>query len=254
MPRGVLLAALILTTLVLVGPEVSDHSDTAPSVTSTRPPLASPPNPPDPPSDDGLSDAERSRLAASTVRVSGIACGRLSEGSGFAVAEDLFVTNAHVVLGLAQPQLDTVDGRVLNGTVVAFDGALDLALVRVENAAIAPLPLADEAPDGTVGAVFGWERDPRVEPTPFRVDRPVSVDIDEVAGDRKVRRPSWLLAADIEPGDSGAAVIDNNGEVIGVNYSRSANNTRVGYAVRAEMLQGLIDEGFENDLIIPSCR
>ena len=254
MRRAIRLAALVVAASILAACGDGGPGEAESAPTSTRPPLASPPNPPDPPDDDGLSDSARDRIAASTVRVSGIACGRLSEGSGFAVADDLIATNAHVVLGLSGPTIETLDGRSLEGRVVAFDGVLDLALIRVDDAGLDPLPLTDEAPDGTTGAVFGWENDPRVEPTPFRVDRPVSVNILEVAGDGKVRRPSWLLAADIDPGDSGAAVVNVDGEVIGVNYSRSANNTRVGYAVRAETLAGLIDEGFNTNLIVPDCR
>ena len=249
MRRAFLLAALLLA--ACGGGGGSDDSSAV--TTSERPPLASPPNPPDPPDSDGFTDAERDRVAASTVRVTGIACGRLSEGSGFAVADDLFATNAHVVLGVPRPTVETFDGRTLEGEVVAFDGVLDLALIAIDDAEVVPLPLADDAPDGTVGAVFGWEPGPEVEPTPFRVDRPVSVNIVEVAGDEKVRRPSWLLAADIEAGDSGAAVVNRDGAVIGVNYSRSANDTRVGYAVRAEMLAELIDQGFNTNLIVPPC-
>ncbi|MEM9465318.1 MAG: trypsin-like peptidase domain-containing protein [Actinomycetota bacterium] len=244
--------AVLLTVMLLAACTGGDDASVE-SVTSVRPPLASPPNPPDPPDDDGFSDGERDRVAASTVRVSGIACGRLTEGSGFAVAEDLFATNAHVVVGLPAPTIETLDGRSLEGEVVAFDGVLDLALIAIEDAGIDPLPLATAAPDGTVGAVFGWEPGPEVEPTPFRVDRPVAVNIVEVGGVDKVRRPSWLLAADIEAGDSGAAVVNRDGEVIGVNYSRSANDTRVGYAVRAEMLTELIDRGFNSNLILPPC-
>lgn len=249
MRRLLVLAVVVLTACTSGG---GDEVGVA-STTSQRPPLDSPPNPPDPPDADGFSDAERDRLAASTVRVSGIACGRLLEGSGFAVAEDLFATNAHVVLGVDAPAIDTFDGRRLEGDVVAFDGVLDLALIAVQDAGVAPLPLTDSAPDGTIGAVFGWEATPRVEPTPFRVDRPVSVNIVEVAGSEKVRRPSWLLAADVEAGDSGAAVIDTAGQVIGVIHSTSLEGTRVGYAVRAEMLAELIDKGFNANLIRPSC-
>lgn len=218
-----------------------------------RPPLASPPDPGAPPDADGLTDAERDRLAASTMRVSGIACGRTTEGSGFAVSDDVVATNAHVVLGLSNPTIETIDGAARAGTVVAFDGVLDLALIRVDGASFAPLPLSGEAPDGTTGAVFGWEPGPVVEPTPFRVDRPVSVRIEEVGGVDRITRPSWLLAADIEAGDSGAAVVDQSGTVIGVVHSTSTLGSGVGYAVRADRLAELIATGFNENLIVPGC-
>ena len=243
----------LLLVLVLVLTACGGGADPDDAAPAERPPLASPPDPGDPPDTDGLGEVLRDRIAASTVRVSGIACGRTTEGSGFAVADDLIATNAHVVLGLATPTIETVDGDALDGQVVAFDGVLDLAIVRVAGAVFDPLPLSGDAPDGTTGAVFGWEPGPVVEPTPFRVDRPVSVRIEEVGGVERITRPSWLLAADIEAGDSGAAVVDTDGTVIGVVHSTSTLGTRVGYAVRADLLADLIGEGFNKNLIVPSC-
>ncbi len=247
--RRFLLAFAVLATLAACGGDAGDD-DAEPA---GRPPLSSPPDPGEPPESDGLSDDLRDRLAASTMRVSGIACGRTTEGSGFAVSDDLVATNAHVVLGLPRPTIETLDGRTLDGDVVAFDGVLDLALIRVPGASFVPLPLSGEAPDGTIGAVFGWEPGPEVQPTPFRVDRPVSVRIEEVGGTERISRPSWLLAADIEAGDSGAAVVDGGGTVIGIVHSTSTLGTQVGYAVRANLLADLIAEGFNANLVVPDC-
>ena len=72
------------------------------------------------------------------------------------------------------------------------------------------------------GAVFGWEPGPTVDPTPFRIDRPVTVRIEAVASDERIERRSWLLAARIEAGDSGAALIDPTGTVVGVAYATTA--------------------------------
>ena len=182
---------------------------------SGRPPLASPPDPGRPPDTDGLTANVRDDVAQSTVRVTGIACGRTTEGSGFAVGGDLFASNAHVLVGLDTPTLGLGDGSSLEGDIVAFNVIDDLALIRVHGADFEPLPLGP-AGDGTVGAVFGWEPGPTVDPTPFRIDRPVTVRIEAVASDERIERRSWLLAARIEAGDSGAALIDPTGTVVGV--------------------------------------
>ena len=186
------------------------------------------------------------------MRVSGIACGRTSEGSGFAVSEQLLATNAHVVLGLPEPTIETIDGAAVAGRVVAFDAVLDLALIEVDDVAFVPLPLGT-APDGTVGAVFGWEPGPEVDPTPFRVDRPVTVRIEAVGRTDRIERPSWLLAAEIEAGDSGAAVVDDAGVVVGVAYATTSRGSSVAYAVRADALAELVDAGFNDNLIVPDC-
>ena len=52
-------------------------------------------------------------VTASTVKVSGVACGVRVDGSGFSAAPDTVVTNAHVVAGVANPQVVCPDGRRL---------------------------------------------------------------------------------------------------------------------------------------------
>ncbi|MEO0494618.1 MAG: trypsin-like peptidase domain-containing protein [Actinomycetota bacterium] len=217
-----------------------------------RPPLASPPDPGPPPTDDGLADSLRADIVGSTMRISGIACGRTTEGSGFAVSDDLVATNAHVLIGLPNPTVEFADGSTVDGDVVAFDAVDDLALIRLADVDLAPLPLGS-ADDGTVGAVFGWEPGPEVDPTPFRIDRPVTVRIEAVASEDRIERRSWLLAAQIEAGDSGAALVDAAGTVVGVAYATTTRGSSVAYAVRAERLESLIADGFNANLAIPDC-
>jgi S1-C subfamily serine protease len=217
-----------------------------------RPPLESPPNPGEIPTHDGLDPNLREQVAASTFRVIGIACGRSSEGSGFAVTDTLVATNAHVILGIAAPELELPSGERVLTTPVAFDAVRDLALLRVEGATLSPLPLGT-ADDNTIGALFGWEAGPEADPTPFRIDRPVTVRIEAVGSDERIERRSWLLAAQVEQGDSGAALVDGEGVVVGIAYATTTRGAGVAYAVRASELTDLIAEGFESTLTIPDC-
>ena len=123
--------------------------------------------------------------------------------------------NAHVLLGVDAPVIKRPGYDDLDATVVAFDAVNDLALLKVDGAEFVPLELG-EAPDGTVGGVFGWEPGPELEVTPFRVDRPVTVRIEAVGSDERISRPAYLIAAEIESGDSGAALVDGEGLVVGV--------------------------------------
>ena len=107
-----------------------------------------------PPAAIPLTTAVRDRVAASTVKVEGIACRRVQDGSGFSAAPDLVVTNAHVVAGERQTSVITPGGKRLKATVVQFDPNRDLALLRVPGLAQAPLPIGIARP-GTEGAVFG---------------------------------------------------------------------------------------------------
>lgn len=219
---------------------------------TTRPPLANPPDPGPAPAEHGLSDEVVDRLGASTFRVFGIACGRATEGSAFAISDEVVVTNAHVLIGVDAPTLETGDGRRLDATIVGIDVVNDLALLQVDGAGFEPLPLGD-APDGTVGALFGWEQGPELEVTPFRIDRPVTVNIEAVGTDERIGRPSYLLAADVESGDSGAPLIDASGTVVGIAYMSTTRNASVGYAVRTDPVTALVEQGFNHNVVVPDC-
>lgn len=231
------LAACVVAALVAVA---CGSPGAAPGPTSSsRPPLGDPPDPGPVPLETGLDPEMLATLVAeSTVRIVGPSCGRTQEGSGFAVADDVVATNAHVVATLDEIHVTTLDGRDLPGEVVAIDLVDDLALVRVPGAGFTPLELAtdEDVPDGTTGALIGWEDDATPEPVPFRIDRPVTVRIEKVLDTERVQRPSWLVAADVESGDSGAALVDARGRVVGVAYATTRRNAGVAYATRASVL------------------
>src|SRR5204862_4729613 len=104
--------------------------------------------------DSGLAPAIEGRVKLSTVRVEGQACDRLQDGSGFAVATDTVVTNAHVVAGERRTYVFRPDGSRLAATVVVFDSDRDLAVLRVGGLNQAPLTIG-AGKVGENGAVFG---------------------------------------------------------------------------------------------------
>ena len=239
------------------GPAPEDRS---PGSTSTRPPLADPPDPGPVPTDHGFSAADLATAVESSVRILGLSCNILREGSGFAVRDgDLVVTNAHLLRGMHEPEVELADGRVLPATAVAFDAVNDLAVLRVPGAGLRPLPLSENVPDGTVGAVLAWETEGSPDPTPFRIDRPVTVLTDIVGGDERIERPSWLLAADTEVGDSGAALIatvEGRTTAVGVAWGASRRGGGgVSYATRADALAGLLaSSDLDQPAGVPDCR
>ena len=225
-------------------PDPSPTPDPAPG--SARPPLDDPPDPGPVPDDHGLSGGELAAAVESSVRVYGPACrGIVREGSGFAVADgDLVVTIAHLMIGMDEPTVELHDGRELDAVLVAFDPVNDLAVLRVSGAGLRPLPLSEAVPDGTVGAVLAWEAEGSPDPTPFRIDRPVTVRTEIVNGDERIERQSWLLAAQTELGDSGAALVagvDGRTTAVGVAWGASRRGGGgVAYATRAGPLAALL--------------
>jgi len=217
-----------------------------------RPPLGSPPDPGRPPETDDLSLDQRLAAEAATVGIRGIACGRMVTGTGFAVEPDLIATSAHVIVGIDEITVETSEATSMVAIPVAFDPINDLALLQVTGYDFVPLALGT-ATDGTTGALFVWDATDAVTSKPFRIDRPLHVQIEMVAGWQTVRRPSWLVAADISRGDSGAPLVSSEGHVVGVAFASSTNGTSASYAVRAAALETLITATGDTPVELPDC-
>jgi hypothetical protein len=94
--------------------------DSAPEVFAG---LKAAPDVPAPPTSILISSTVNQHATQSTYRVEAPACGRVQEGTGFAVARDLLMTNAHVVAGSRDVSVFGENGEVLEAGVVAFDPA-----------------------------------------------------------------------------------------------------------------------------------
>jgi len=175
--------------------------------------------------------------AASVVRIVGNApvCGMTQEGSGFVVAPQRVLTNAHVVAGVSWPtvQLDG-SGQRLPARVVLFDPAVDVAILDVPDLAAPPLHLSTAVqPAGTGAEAAGYP-----ENGPFTLSPAVVTStIDAVSAAQGTRgasnRQVYQLSAIIEPGNSGGPLITPTGQVIGVVFARSVKDPPVGYALTA---------------------
>ena len=175
-----------------------------------------------------------SQVSASTVKVSGVACGYRLHGSGFAAAPDTVVTNAHVVAGTTSTQVLRPDGRTLPASVVAFDPSRDLALLHVPGLGQAPLGLAPAVP-GETDAVFGHPRGQvPLEISPARVIRKITIDLGDIYDRPTTPRQILILNADLEPGDSGAPLVNNAGKVVGVDFGVANLRRSTAFAVAIE--------------------
>ena len=198
------------------------------------------PNAGAPPADLALPAAVRTRVAASTVKVTGTACGRVLSGSGFAAAADTIVTNAHVVAGVDRPSVLRTDGRRLSATVVVFDPNRDLAVLRVSGLGQTALPIDDGDP-GDDGAVFGHPRGTdELVVSPARIESTIPATGVDLYGSSRVRRQVHILAADLEPGDSGGALVNTSGAVVGVAFAIAPDQPSTAYALASEELQAVL--------------
>ncbi|MBW3658249.1 MAG: MarP family serine protease [Actinobacteria bacterium] len=194
-----------------------------------------------PPSEIPVPPDVVARVTASTVNVEVDACGGRFEGSGWTVAPDRIVTNAHVVAGADVVQVRRPDGQVREGRVVAFDGGLDLALLAVPDLGQEPLPMAvaEVGSDGATVGYPGGQDQPRTEPVSIR-DRRNTVGRD-IYGRQPVERELLFLAANLRQGDSGSAVFDVQGRVTGTVFAVSPDRASTAYALDTAEVQRFLD-------------
>ena len=183
-------------------------------------------------------DPALSAAAASVARVSGIAygCGTIPTGSGFVVAEDRVVTNAHVVAGIETPLVELPGEPARDGRIVYFDPVDDLAVIAVDVDA-APLPLDDALAPGGVGAVQGYPHGGPFSTVPAGVLATGTISVPDIYGTGGSPRSVHTLDADVQPGNSGGPLLTEEGAVAGVVFARDTARAEVGYAMTlAELL------------------
>lgn len=195
-----------------------------------------------PPADSGMSAAVAVATAASTVRVEGIACSRFQEGSGFVVAPGIVVTNAHVVAGVDELQLVRRDGTNVAARVVLFDSRRDLALLDAPDVGLTPLALAPDSVVGTRGAVFGYPAGGDLELSPFEVREEIDAVGRDLYDRAETRRSVLILASSLAPGDSGGAVVETGGSVVGVAFAIAPDQPGTAYALAVEELRAALSE------------
>ena len=210
--------------------------DASPSPVASTVPGSTPPA--SPPSADAAEPIDRTapvrsyhdgimRAAPSVVslyaglheRIAGGAAGdgprpRLSQGSGVIVDPDgIVLTNLHLVEDADAINVVLGDGTLLAGTLVGSDRETDLAVVRVE-ATDLPAMRLDAAPPLRVGDVV------LAIGNPFGVGQTVTQGIVSATRRRVAGGSAWQdfvqIDAAINPGNSGGALINPDGELVGV--------------------------------------
>ena len=170
--------------------------------------------------------------------------GQVGEGTGSGIVLDQngdILTNAHVVSGANQIQVTFNDGRHATATLVSANARADLALIRVSVAAASlhPLPLGNSDTVRVGDAVYAIG-------APFGLAESMTAGI--VSGLNRTDQSSGrtgLIQTDapINPGNSGGALLNTQGQVVGVNDSIEspiAGNVGVGFAIPVNVVKQLL--------------
>jgi len=162
-------------------------------------------------SPDGFDAAQRM-----TVRVRNIGCETVVTGTGFGVGEHTLITAGHVVEGSRSIEISTYDGQTIEATALGSTTVADLAIIEVEETLPAFGKLADGDPSvSDAVTIVGYPGGGRLTTTRAVVITTDPEDVDPEVG------PAFGATVALEPGMSGAPVLNSDGEVVGVVYGVS---------------------------------
>lgn len=210
-----------------------------PDVFVGLPPVPAPPV--TDPTESQLRSAEAA-ASASTVEVLADGCykGFYDQGSGFVVSPGYVITNAHVVGGSTRQWVH--QGKDFTATVVAFDPALDVAILHVPDLNDKPLVLAaGEATRGAVGAVLGFPGGGPLSGVKAAVRQAIDAVGRDIYGRGEITRRMYEVQAQILPGNSGGPFVLSDGKVAGLVFASSVASNQVGYAMVVTKLEPLIN-------------
>ena len=166
-------------------------------------------------------------------------------GSGFIVSDDgHIITNAHVVEGSDLVRVTLKDGREFEGQVVGTDPVTDVAAIKIEatNLPTVTLGSSEALTPGQWAIAIG---------NPLGLDNTVTAGIISATGrsssqvgvpDRRVRFIQTDAA--INPGNSGGPLLNDRGEVIGINTAIRANAQGLGFAIPIETAKRIAEQLF----------
>ncbi len=166
-----------------------------------------------------------------------------SLGSGVIVREDGYVlTNEHVVAGADEIIVMFANNQATTAQVIGSDPHTDLAVIKVAARGLPVIPtLADERPRvGDVALAIG---------NPFGLGHSVSQGIISAFSRSVITNSPYddfiQTDAAISPGNSGGALIDHEGRLLGINtmiYSQSGGSEGIGFAIPADIALQVMEQ------------
>ena len=162
-----------------------------------------------------------------------------SQGSGFFVGDGLIVTNYHVIEDATRGTAKLVGTEQTHDIegYIAIDKARDLAVLKVANLSAPPLRLGD-SDTIQIGEIVYAIGNPRGLEGTFSDGIISNIQLD---GNSGIRGEVIQMTAPISQGSSGGAVLNSNGEVIGVAASIRRDGQNLNFAIPVNYLKALLD-------------
>ncbi len=194
------------------------------------------------------------RARGSVVRITGFSGGLGVQGSGWVAADNLVVTNAHVVSGARNVAVQPGgEGRRLAARTLLLDERNDLAILEVEDLDVPALPLAN-AERGQEVAVLGYPQNGPFDARPGRVGSTLLVITTDASGRGPVQRNVTSVRATVRQGNSGGPVVDSRGRVVATIFAGDEDGGDVGYGIPSSIVRrqlGVAESRAETSVILP---
>lgn len=172
-------------------------------------------------------------------------------GSGVIVSADGYIlTNFHVVDAADQIEVSLSDGRKLKAEVIGTDPEADLAVLRVKANKLPVITFGqmDNVGVGDVVLAIG---------NPFGVGQTVTMGIVSALGRTHLGINTFenfiQTDAAINPGNSGGALVDVQGNLIGIStaiYSRTGGSLGIGFAIPVSSAKNIMEQIIQNGRVI----
>ena len=175
----------------------------------------------------------------------------ISSGSGVILDTSGYIaTNHHVIKGAESIQVTLNDGRKAIAQLVGEDPETDLAILKIE---MANLPQADiaqvrELKIGDIALAIGY---------PFEIGQTVTQGIISATGRTQVSANTYenFLQTDaaINPGNSGGALINDKGEIVGINsliFTKTGSFNGIGFAIPIDLAISVLKQIIEHGYVV----
>lgn len=166
-----------------------------------------------------------------------------SSGSGVIVSpEGHLITNFHVIEGADAINIALADGRMAKAAVVGVDPETDLAVLQINLKDLPAITLghSENAQVGDIVLAIG---------NPFGVGQTVTMGIISAMGRNSVGINTYenfiQTDAAVNPGNSGGALVDVDGNLLGINsaiYSRNGGSLGIGFAIPVSTIKSVMEE------------
>ena len=199
----------------------------------------------------------------SVVKVRGRApsCRRALEGSGFVVAPQRVMTNAHVVAGTSSTTVEVRSPsgrtRTLDAEVISYDPEVDVAVLAVPDMDAEPLQFSpDPAGVGDDSIILGFPLDGPYTVTPGKIRERIRLRGPDIYDDGTVTRDVYTVRAVVRGGNSGGPMIAPDGRVLGVVFGAALDDSETGFVLTAEQVAQALNtaaSGTSNEVDTQKC-